>query len=96
MKNKGVFYALGAYFLWGILPIYWKQLNHVPATQAFGSRIVSCFLILILLITLRKEWPAFKAGRIQSQSTPAFPPHRPAAGRQLADLHLGGERKPHR
>jgi chloramphenicol-sensitive protein RarD len=60
MKNKGVFYALGAYFLWGILPIYWKQLNHVPATQAFGSRIVSCFLILILLITLRKEWPVFK------------------------------------
>ena len=60
MKNKGVFYALGAYFLWGILPIYWKQLKHVPATQAFGSRIISCFLILVLLITLRKEWPAFK------------------------------------
>lgn len=60
MKNKGVFFALGAYFLWGILPIYWKQLNHVPATQAFGSRIVSCFVILMLLITLRKEWPIFK------------------------------------
>lgn len=25
----GIFYGLGAYLLWGVLPIYWKLLQHV-------------------------------------------------------------------
>lgn len=60
MKSKGIFYALGAYFLWGILPIYWKQLHHVPSFQIFGYRIISSFLFLVLVLSVRKEWTHFK------------------------------------
>jgi len=60
MKNKGVFYALSAYFLWGILPIYWKQLHHVPSFQIIAFRIISSLLFLVFVLTIRKNWTDFK------------------------------------
>lgn len=44
--NRGVGYALGAYVIWGLLTIFWKQLAHVPALQLICHRIVwSCVLL---------------------------------------------------
>ena len=60
MKNKGIFYALSAYFLWGILPIYWKQLHHVPSFQIISFRIISSLLFLIFVLSVRKNWTDFK------------------------------------
>ncbi|HVN16662.1 MAG TPA: EamA family transporter RarD [Anaerolineales bacterium] len=53
--NKGIWYAVGAYFLWGILPVYWKMLHTVSAAQVIGHRIgwSFIFLVLILLVTGR-------------------------------------------
>ena len=34
----GIFYGLGAYLLWGVLPIYWKLLQHVEAMEIFANR----------------------------------------------------------
>lgn len=50
--NSGSFYALGAYVLWGILPLYWKALSHVPATQLICHRIVWSLVTLSLFILL--------------------------------------------
>lgn len=51
----GVFYGLSAYFLWGILPVYWKQLQHVDALQILASRFLwSAVFVLLLLIVLGK------------------------------------------
>jgi hypothetical protein len=33
MDRKGIACAFGAYLIWGMFPIYWKLLKHVPATQ---------------------------------------------------------------
>jgi chloramphenicol-sensitive protein RarD len=60
MKNKGVLSALCAYFMWGILPIFWKLLHVVPSFQIFGYRILSSFFFLVLVLSLRKDWPKFK------------------------------------
>jgi chloramphenicol-sensitive protein RarD len=65
--NKGIWYALGAYALWGIFPIYWKWLAHVPALQLIGHRIIWSFLMLLVVILATKRWKAFRAilsGRI--------------------------------
>ena len=43
----GIIYGLGAYLLWGVLPIYWKLLQHVEAMEILASR----FLCLLLLVT---------------------------------------------
>ena len=31
MDKKGVLYALIAYLMWGLFPLYWKQLETIPA-----------------------------------------------------------------
>lgn len=56
--NRGVLYAAGAYILWGFFPIYWKALQHVPATEILSHRMVwSLVLVAILLFLSRqREW----------------------------------------
>lgn len=58
--KKGVLNAIGAYGLWGFLPIYWKALQAVPAIQILSHRFVWSFVFLITLILLRSEWRSFK------------------------------------
>ncbi len=53
--NKGIFYALGAYTLWGFFPIYFKLIKEVSAVQIVGHRIVWSFLFLFLILVLRSE-----------------------------------------
>ncbi len=48
--NKGIWYALGAYVIWGVFPIYWKWLHQVPALQVIGHRILWSFLFLSLVV----------------------------------------------
>ncbi len=52
-KHRGVAAASAAYILWGILPIYWKLLQGVPAYEIlchrmFWSLVVTFVLILFL------------------------------------------------
>jgi chloramphenicol-sensitive protein RarD len=42
--------------MWGLVPIYWKLLAHVPAIQVLGHRIVwSLAVLLILVIAMRRS-----------------------------------------
>lgn len=50
--RAGILYGLGAYLLWGVLPIYWKLLQHVEAMEILASRflwsvVFVCFLLLV-------------------------------------------------
>ncbi|MEW5868402.1 MAG: EamA family transporter RarD [Chloroflexota bacterium] len=56
MHNKGVLYGVGAYFIWGVFPIYWKWLQQVPATQILAHRLAWSFVLLVLIISARREW----------------------------------------
>ena len=48
--NTGTWYAIGAYILWGVLPIYWKQLHHVSPIQVVCHRVIwTLFFTLVLL-----------------------------------------------
>jgi len=58
--NKGILYGIGAYFIWGFFPIYWKFLHHVPAIQLIGHRIIWSFLFLIVIILFTKQWAGFR------------------------------------
>jgi chloramphenicol-sensitive protein RarD len=53
---KGIWNALGAYTLWGLLPVYWKWLHHVPAPELLSHRIVwSCLTLVIVLLVTRQS-----------------------------------------
>lgn len=53
--NQGVVYAILAYFLWGLLPLYWKFFKDVSAWEILAHRILWSFVFVgaILLITRR-------------------------------------------
>jgi len=62
--NRGHFYAIAAYGLWGLLPIYWQQLSHVPATQVVAHRIVwSCLVLIPIIYFSRKTGIVLKAAK---------------------------------
>lgn len=59
--NSGILYALGAYVLWGLFPIYWKWLHHVPALQVIGHRIGWSFILLMIVIFATRQWTKFRS-----------------------------------
>jgi chloramphenicol-sensitive protein RarD len=59
--NRGVLYGLGAYVIWGFFPIYFKLLHAAPAVQVVCHRIVWSFLLLVILLSVRKEWSRLRA-----------------------------------
>jgi chloramphenicol-sensitive protein RarD len=58
---SGLWYAIGAYLLWGILPIYWKWISHVSALELIAHRIVWSCLMLGGLVVISREWSSFRA-----------------------------------
>ena len=57
--NKGIGYAVGAYAIWGLFPVYWKWLHRVPALQLLNHRIIWSFLTLFAVILLLRRWKTF-------------------------------------
>ncbi len=53
--KAGVIFALAAYSMWGIAPMYFKLLASVPALEIVMHRIVWSALVLCLLLVLRKK-----------------------------------------
>jgi chloramphenicol-sensitive protein RarD len=52
----GVLAAVVAYSLWGVLPLYWKALQSVPAFEIMSHRTVWSFVFVLLLLALRRQW----------------------------------------
>jgi chloramphenicol-sensitive protein RarD len=57
--NKGIVYAVAAYVLWGLLPVYLKWLHAVPALQVISHRIVWACLLLVGIIVVSRQWRTF-------------------------------------
>ncbi|WP_433958970.1 EamA family transporter RarD [Cytobacillus horneckiae] len=57
--KKGAFYAGFSYFLWGVLPIYWKMLHDVNAGETLANRIVWSFIFMVLLLVIMRKWSGF-------------------------------------
>lgn len=51
--RTGILCALGAYGLWGFLPVYWKAVQQVPAAEILAHRVFWSFLLLAGLVRLR-------------------------------------------
>ncbi|QGQ46554.1 EamA family transporter RarD [Metabacillus sediminilitoris] len=58
--KQGILYTAGSYFLWGILPLYWKMVENVSAEEILAHRVFWSFLFMIGLLTFNKEWKNIK------------------------------------
>jgi chloramphenicol-sensitive protein RarD len=56
VMNRGIISAIGAYLIWGIMPIWLKQIKSVPPLQILGHRIVWSLLLLLIVILIRGDW----------------------------------------
>lgn len=62
--RAGLFYGIGAYTLWGLLPLYLHLLTAVPPAQVLANRILwSLLLLLAIVAATRRLRPLVAAAR---------------------------------
>ncbi|MED3563640.1 EamA family transporter RarD [Bacillus xiapuensis] len=57
--KMGAFHAGLSYFLWGLLPIYWKLIDQVNAMEILANRIFWSFIFMVLVLLLTRKWGLF-------------------------------------
>lgn len=58
---KGLWLGIGAYVLWGVLPVYLKLLSGVPAVQVLAHRVLWSLLLLGLIVVLLRRVAGIRA-----------------------------------
>ncbi len=52
---SGVLYALAAFGIWGLSPIYFKSLGHGPATEVLAHRVLWATVLLVAVLLLQRR-----------------------------------------
>ena len=55
-SKAGFLYGLGAYALWGVLPIYFHAIAHIAAIDIVAHRVLWSIPFLAILIAISKGW----------------------------------------
>src|SRR6185369_12089093 len=55
-SRAGFTFGLAAYGLWGVLPLYFKALRHIPAIDIVAHRVLWSLPFLAALIALARGW----------------------------------------
>jgi chloramphenicol-sensitive protein RarD len=71
-RNNGALYATGAYIAWGLLPIYWKALKHVPPLEILAHRIIWALVVSIALVAIRRRGAGVIAALRQPRTLAVF------------------------
>ena len=69
-RLTGIMSAAGAYLLWGILPVYWKQLTQVPAYEILAHRIIWSFFFMFAVILATRSFRVFLTETVQLGRNP--------------------------
>ena len=56
----GVGYALGAFGLWGLFPLYFKAVAAIPPPEVLAHRILWSVVFVALLLFALRQWPAVR------------------------------------
>ena len=60
--RRGLIAALGAYGIWGLLPLYFRALGPVPALEVVSHRILWSVVLLLVILHFRRGYAAL--GRV--------------------------------
>jgi chloramphenicol-sensitive protein RarD len=58
MQQKGAWYAGSAYVMWGVLPLYWKLLQHVPSEIILAHRVIWSFVFMMGIMVFKQQFHA--------------------------------------
>jgi chloramphenicol-sensitive protein RarD len=59
-ETSALIAGIAAFATWGLIPIYWKLLKDVPASEILAHRFVWTSLFLIGLLSWQRRWPEIK------------------------------------
>lgn len=61
MKNRSFMLTMLTYIIWGLLPLYWQLLSHVPSVLVLCCRIIFSLVFTGALIIIARRGSEFKA-----------------------------------
>ncbi|WP_455660288.1 EamA family transporter RarD, partial [Pradoshia sp.] len=69
-KKVGVLIGAGSYFIWGIMPIYWKLAGDIDDVETLAHRMIWSFAFMVVLITIFGKWNSVKTELLQVSRQP--------------------------
>lgn len=57
--KRGILFAFAAYFLWGVLPIYWDLIHGFGAFEILAYRIVFSMIFMVLIVIISNKSKSF-------------------------------------
>jgi chloramphenicol-sensitive protein RarD len=66
--RAGFIIAAITYAIWGLLPLYFKAIGHVPALELLAHRIVWSVPVAAIALSIQGLWPSFRAA-VSSRKT---------------------------
>ncbi|MFC1743987.1 EamA family transporter RarD [Candidatus Riflebacteria bacterium] len=70
--QTGIILALSAYFLWGILPVYWKLLKSVPPFEILCHRIIWSAIFMSTILYFQGSLTKLKAAFARNEGRRNF------------------------
>lgn len=64
----GARFALLAYGSWGLVPLYWKALGHVPSPEILSHRVTWSTLLLLGLVAWRRQAASLRTSLFSARS----------------------------
>jgi chloramphenicol-sensitive protein RarD len=64
VDRAGVGFALAAYGLWGVAPVYFKWLDFAGPLEVVAHRVVWSVLLLAVLVSMRRAWRVVAALKV--------------------------------
>lgn len=60
MQLQGLLAAFGAFFLWGIFPLYFKLMGHIPPVELMAHRIIWSLVFVLILLAVTRRFSALR------------------------------------
>ncbi|MBK1829887.1 EamA family transporter RarD [Verrucomicrobiaceae bacterium R5-34] len=54
-SSHGTSAAVAAFVVWGVLPLFWKTLEHIPVLELTAHRVVWTLVILVVILTSQRK-----------------------------------------
>jgi chloramphenicol-sensitive protein RarD len=55
-NRQGLAYGIGAYFCWGLFPLFFRLLEPAGALEVLAHRVVWSLAFVVVLLALRRRW----------------------------------------
>ena len=60
-QRRGLLLGLGAYLIWGVVPLFFRLLRDVPPVETVAHRVCWSVLLLVAILAARRQLGAFTA-----------------------------------